>query len=182
MDPYRRVAKREVYRNTWLVLEVHDVVHPTGTTGEHVLVAGPAASGVLVVDGDDVILAEQPRFGARESVLEIVKGGADPGESALDCARRELREELGYDADMWTPLGYAYEIPSIMDHPVALFVASGLREVAPHPEAVETIDRRRMPLEEAYAAAIDGRINDAVTIAALLRARSKGAPARSAPR
>ncbi|HVA28490.1 MAG TPA: NUDIX hydrolase [Candidatus Baltobacteraceae bacterium] len=181
MDPYRRVAKREVYRNPWLVVEVHDVVHPTGAAGEHVLIVSPAASGVLVVDGNDVILAQQPRFGARETVLEIVKGGADPGEGALECARRELREELGYDADTWTPLGYTYEIPSIMDHPVALFLASGLHDVATDPEDVETIERRRMPFEEAYAAAIDGRINDAVTIAALLRARSKGVPARSVP-
>lgn len=175
MDPYRRLSKREIYRNPWVAVEVHDVVHPTGASGEHVLIVTPPASGVLVVDGGDVILAEQPRFGARSAVLEIAKGGADSGESALACAQRELREELGYDAVSWVPLGYTYEIPSIVDHPVHLFVASQLREVATDLEVVERIERARMPLQAAYAAIADGRISDAVTIVALARYRELSA-------
>lgn len=172
MDAYRRLTKREIYRNPWLAVEVHDVVHPTGANGEHVLIVTPASSGVLAIDGDDVIFAAQPRFGARATVVEIVKGGADPGETALACARRELREELGYDASTWTSLGDVYEIPSILNTPVTLFLARDLREVATDPESVERIERLRMPIQEAYAATGDGRINDAVTIAALARYRA----------
>lgn len=171
MDSYRRLTKREIYRNQWLGVEVHEIVHPTGAKGEHVLIVSAPSSAALVVDGGDFILAEQTRFGADASVIEIVKGGADPGESSLECAQRELREELGYDAALWTPLGYTYEIPSIVDHAVYLFVASNLREVATDPEEVERIVRVRMPIEEAYAAIAEGRINDAVTIAAIARYR-----------
>jgi 8-oxo-dGTP pyrophosphatase MutT (NUDIX family) len=182
MDPYRRLGRREVYRNPWVCVEVHEIVHPTGTPGEHVLFVSPAPSGVLVVDGDDLIFADQPRFGARASVIEIVKGGADPGESALACAQRELREELGYTADTWTSLGFAYEIPSIVDKPVELFVASDLHDTATDPEDVERIERLRLPRAAAYAAIDDGRINDAVTIVALARFRSRDTQAPQAPR
>lgn len=170
-DPYLRISKREVYRNPWLAVEVHEIVHPTGAPGEHVLVLSGRASGVLVVEDDDFILASQPRFGARGHFIEIVKGGADEGETAFDCAKRELREELGLEAADWAPLGRTFEIPSIMDAPVELFVASGLTRVATDQEQVEDVKPVRMPIEDAYRAALDGRIDDAVTLAALLRYR-----------
>lgn len=171
-DPYRRIAQREIYRNPWVWVEAHEIVHPTGVPGEHVLIMTPRASAVLVVDGDNFVLASQPRFGARRVALEIVKGGAEAGETALACAQRELREELGFEARSWTPLGEVWEVPSLVGEPVMLFVARGLTVVGDDPEPVEAVDAVRMPIEQAYRAAIDGRIDDAVTLAALLRYRS----------
>jgi 8-oxo-dGDP phosphatase len=170
-SPYRRLRKREVYRNPWVAVEVHDIVHPSGAAGEHVLIATGRASGVLVVDGDAFVLARQARFAADTVALEIVKGGADEGEMPLDCAQRELREELGLEAASWTPLGVTYEIPSIVQTPVTLFLAHDLRTVATAQEHVEAVDAVRMPIEDAYRAAVDGRIDDAVTLAAFLRYR-----------
>ena len=175
MDPYERVSRAEIYRNPWVALEVHEIVHPTGVAGEHALIVTPPASAALVLDGDAFVLAVQPRFGARSHVIEIVKGGADEGESALACAQRELREELGLEAETWESLGICWEIPSIVAHPVAIFLASGVRDVAPAQEAVERVERLRLPVDEAYAAARDGRIDDAVTLAALLRYRLRAA-------
>jgi 8-oxo-dGTP pyrophosphatase MutT (NUDIX family) len=171
MDPYTRLNKREIYRNPWLCVEIHEIVHPTGTPGEHVLVVTAAACGILVVDGDEFILARQPRFGARNRVLEIVKGGAEDGEAALACAQRELREELGLDASSWQPLGMIHELPSVVAPPITLWVASGLRSGSTSQENVEQIEPERISIEDAYRAATDGRIDDAVTLAALLRYR-----------
>ncbi len=168
-DPYRRLSARELYRNPWLGVEVHDVVHPSGIPGEHVLIVTPSASAALVEDGEELIFTLQPRFGARREVIEIVKGGREAGEDALACARRELREELGLEAASWLALGKLYEIPSIGGEAISLFIARDLRAVAGEPEAVESIATLRMPARDALAAAIDGRIDDAVTVAALLR-------------
>jgi 8-oxo-dGTP pyrophosphatase MutT (NUDIX family) len=170
-DPYQRLSKREIYRNPWIVVEAHEIVHPNGAAGEHVLIGTGSASGVLVAEGDDFILARQPRFGAQSWQIEIVKGGTDPGESIFECAQRELREELGIEASEWSDLGVAYEIPSIIDHPVTLFVASGISHTSSDQEHVETVEVVRMKKSDAYAAAFDGRIVDAVTIAALFRYR-----------
>ncbi len=169
MDSYRRLSKREIYRNPWVAVEAHEIVHPTGVPGEHVLIVTPPASAVLVVDGEDVILARQPRFGAREEVVEVVKGGADDGESPLACAQRELREELGLVAESWVALGITFEIPSLVDKPVAIFAASQLHEAESAPENIERISLVRLGFEEAYTQALDGRINDAVTLVALAR-------------
>jgi ADP-ribose pyrophosphatase len=130
----------------------------------------PAASAVIALDGDDVVLAQQARFAVDRVVLEIVKGGAEPGESALAAAKRELREELGLTARRWDELGIVFEIPSIVEQPVSLFLARGLTVVRPEPEAVETIASGRVPLSAALLAAARGEIRDAVTGVALMRA------------
>lgn len=169
MKQYRRLASREVYRNAFLAVEAHDIVHPTGVNGEHVLVVTPPCSAVVVADGGDLLFARQPRFGAQAEILEIVKGGAEPGETPLECAQREAREELSVEAAHWTHLGRLYEIPSLMNEPVELFLAHGIEHVDAQAEPIETIELVRIPERVAIAAAASGQINDAVTVAALLR-------------
>jgi ADP-ribose pyrophosphatase len=169
MKTYQRLRSREVYRNPFLAIEAHEIVHPSGVPGEHALILTPPTSAVIVADGGDLLFTRQARFGAQAEVLEIVKGGAEQGESSLDCAQRETREELGIVAAHWKELGRLYEIPSIMDTPVDLFLAHGIEHVEPEFEPVETIELVRIPQEVAIAAAASGKINDAVTVAALLR-------------
>jgi 8-oxo-dGTP pyrophosphatase MutT (NUDIX family) len=167
---YRRSSKRVVYENPWLRFEAHEIVHPTGVRGVHGVVVTPPASAVVLIDGEDVLLVRQPRFAVDDVVLEVIKGGRLPGEDALACAIRESREEAGVVAAHWNTLGFAYEIPSIVEHPVALFLGRDLASAALAPEEVERIEIVRMPLAEALAACVDGRIDDAVTTLALLRA------------
>lgn len=169
MSGYQRLSKREVYRNPYVAVEAHKIVHPSGVDGEHLLLVTPPCSAVIVADGGDLLFARQPRFGAEADVLEIVKGGSEEGESPLECAQRETREELGVSALHWEPLGRLYEIPSLVSQPVELFVAHGVEHVDVDNESVETIELVRVPAEVAVKAAAAGQINDAVTVAALLR-------------
>jgi 8-oxo-dGTP pyrophosphatase MutT (NUDIX family) len=170
MAKFIRKAKREVYRNPWLTFEVHDIVHPNGAPGEHGLVVPPLASGVVVVDGDEVLLTRQERFAVDRSVLEVVKGGADEGESALECAQRETREELGVVARVWEPMGIIYEVPSILGGPIHLFLAREIELLPQEMERVESIGIERLPFAGVLDAIAQGRINDAVTGTALFRA------------
>ncbi len=167
---FERRAKRTVYRNPWIAFEAHDIVHPNGAVGEHGLVLSPPASAVVVYDDGTIWLTRQARFAIDRVVLEVIKGGSEPGESALDAARRETREEAGVEADRWDSLGIAYELPSIVAHSVALFLARDLRHGAPQLEAIESIEIVRLPLSDALAAIYGGEIDDAVTGLAILRA------------
>jgi 8-oxo-dGTP pyrophosphatase MutT (NUDIX family) len=176
---YVRRAKRVVYANPWLRFEAHEIVHPHGTPGDHGVVVTPPASAVVLIDGEIVLLARQPRFALDRVVLEVIKGGRHSDEDALACAQRESREEAGVVAARWFPLGVAYEIPSIVQEPVALYLGVGLTAAPPAPEAVERIEVVRMPFEDALEACIDGRIDDAVTALALLRANRVLATLRS---
>jgi 8-oxo-dGTP pyrophosphatase MutT (NUDIX family) len=168
-DPYVRIGRRRLYENPWLAVEVHEILHANGTPGEHLLIVTPPTCAVVVENAGLLTFAKQPRFGARRRVLEIVKGGAEPGEAPIDSAKRELREELGATADRWTFLGRLYEIPSIVAGSVAVYVARDVRFEMPQPETVESIESISLRFDEAIEAVLSGRIEDAVTVAALLR-------------
>ena len=168
-DLYTRLRCKTVYQNPWLAVEVHEVVHPSGAPGEHAVLVTPQSSAVVVADGNKLIFARQPRFAARRAVVEIVKGGGKPGEAPLDSAKRELREELGITAGRWRELGMLHEIPSIVEPPVALFLARDLAYGTPEPGEEENIDLVTLTIDEAVRAALGGKIDDAVTVAALFR-------------
>ena len=167
---YRRNARRVVYENRWLRFEAHDMVHPNGVAGEHGVVVTPRPSAVVLVDGADVLLVRQARYAIDRVVLEVIKGGAHEGESELECAIRESREEAGLDAGRWDTLGTVYEIPSIIQEPLTIFLGRDLHEAPLDAEDVERIATVRMPLAQALDACADGRIDDAVTTTALFRA------------
>ena len=168
-DSYSRLSRREIYRNQWLRVEAHGIVHPSGTSGEHLLVVTPQSCGVIVEDHGDLVFTRQPRFAAQRLVTEIVKGGTNAGELPLDSAKRELREELGITARCWSDLGTLLEIPSIVEPPVILFLARELEYAASAQTAEESITTVRFTIGAALDAAVSGEIEDAVTIAALFR-------------
>lgn len=53
---------------------------------------------------EKVLLVEQYRPGVDKNMFEVVAGLIDPGESPLDAALRELKEETGYSGDDITDL------------------------------------------------------------------------------
>lgn len=166
---HKRLSRRELYRNAWLAVEAHEIVHPSGVPGEHILLVTPQSCGIIVEDRGELLFTEQPRFASQRPVIEIVKGGAGAGELPLECAKRELREELGLTARLWADLGSVREIPSIVDPPVRLFLARELEYGVAEPADEESITLARFRIGAALEAAVNGEIDDAVTIAALFR-------------
>jgi 8-oxo-dGTP pyrophosphatase MutT (NUDIX family) len=64
------------------------------------------SAGGVVVRGDEVVVIVPTRRAADGSrVLALPKGHVDPGETAVEAARREVREETGIVAEPVTELG-----------------------------------------------------------------------------
>jgi ADP-ribose pyrophosphatase len=116
-----------------------------------------------------VLLLRQYRYATGGWLLEIPAGKLDPGESAAECARRELVEETGWAAGELEPLGEMWPSPGVSDERIALFVARRLVPAAQDLEEDELLTVERLPLAEATARAAAGEIDDAKTVCALLR-------------
>jgi 8-oxo-dGDP phosphatase len=128
------------------------------------------AVGILPLQPDgQVWLVGQHRYATGEFSWELPMGGVPPGMSLLDGAKKELKEETGLEATHWEPLLQTVHLSnSVTDECGSVFLARGLTEGVMAPEATEELWVITTPLEEAVAAALDGRITDSLTIAGLL--------------
>jgi len=58
----------------------------------------PAVMVIAVNEADEVLLIREYAAGFHENQLTLPKGAAEAGESLVDAANRELREEVGFGA------------------------------------------------------------------------------------
>jgi 8-oxo-dGTP pyrophosphatase MutT (NUDIX family) len=64
-----------------------------------------SAGGVVVRDGEVVVIVPTRRAADGSRVLALPKGHVDPGETAVEAAAREVREETGIVAEPVSELG-----------------------------------------------------------------------------
>jgi ADP-ribose pyrophosphatase len=104
-----------------------------------------------------------------------------PGEQPLEAARRELAEEADLVASGWEPLVSSWTTPGGNDEIIHLFLATGVSAAsAAHDREDEEADIRLawVPLDDAVAAVLDGRMRNGIltigVLAAAQRLRDRG--------
>jgi ADP-ribose pyrophosphatase len=125
-----RVRSREVYRGKIARVRVDEFRYEDGSTAEREIVGHPGAVAIVARDDEFVYLVRQPREAVgEEALLELPAGKLDvEGETAIECARRELAEEVGLAAARWEELKRFYTSPGFAEEEVTVFLATELSE------------------------------------------------------
>lgn len=167
----RQISSGEVYSGTLLHVFRDVVSLPDGeeTSREYIRHNGAVCIVPLTDDGH-VIVERQYRYANGRAFLEIPAGKLDsPGEDRLEAAKRELREETGITADHWEELGGLVCAPAYAGEYITMYLATGLHPGERHLDAEEFLDVYEVPLEDLVNAIMDGTIEDAKTISAILK-------------
>jgi 8-oxo-dGTP pyrophosphatase MutT (NUDIX family) len=92
------------------------------------VVEHPGSVAIVAHDEDLVYLVRQPREAIEDpESLEIPAGTLDvDGESELDCAARELGEEVKLQAEDWRLMHVLFPSSGYLDERVAIYEATGL--------------------------------------------------------
>lgn len=148
-----------------------EVIRPDGGAGVYgVVEIRPSVGIVAINERDEVVLAGQWRYALSRYSWEIPRGGSHAGETDMrKAAERELAEEAGVRASEWRPLGPVDVCNGVTDDVQSLFLATGLSLAARNLDPEEEIALVWKPFEEATAMAMDGRITEVCSVAAILR-------------
>ena len=130
-----------------------------------------AAAVVPVTENGEVILVKQYRYAVGREMLEIPAGLLEPGEKMEECAARETEEETGFRPLEITHLFDFYSSPGYCTECVGVFAAKHLMPSQQHLDPDEFLHVERVPFNEMVHRCVNGEIDDAKTVAAVLRAK-----------
>lgn len=171
----KTLKSKTVFNGRLLRVEVIDVKVHNGRRSIREIVRHPGAAVVLaqLVDGRFVFV-RQFRKAVEKTILEVVAGGLEKGESPVDCARRELSEETGYTAMKLVSLGTVYPAPGYTDEVLHLYFAvTGRVRGIGSPDDDERLAVEHFSEKQVDRMISDGRIHDAKTLAVWMLWKAK---------
>ncbi len=170
-NPWQIKNEKLVYDNPWISLHHFDVINPSGNSGIYGKVHFKnVAIGIVPIDeAGHTWLVGQYRFTLNAYSWEIPEGGGPHTEDPLEAAKRELLEEAGLKAAHWQEILCMHLSNSVSDEYSLVYVATGLSQHQSMPEDTEQLVIKKLHFTEAYNMLMEGKITDAVSVAAILK-------------
>jgi ADP-ribose diphosphatase len=168
---WQTLASERVYTTPIFDLHMRKSAHPRRGERDFYVLEAPGWVNIIPLTRErQVVLVRQYRHGVSAFTLEIPGGMMDPGDaSPAEAARREMREECGYDSEVVIALGRVHPNPAIQPNFCYSFFARNVRKVAlPHPnlDGSEETEVVKVPLASIKDLIASGKITHALVIAA----------------
>jgi ADP-ribose pyrophosphatase len=163
---YEKTIKSEtLYEGKILTLRKEAVRLANGQVGQREIVDhGPAVVVLPFTEPDQVFLIKQYRKAVDQVLIEAPAGLINPNEAPFAAAKRELREETGFEADTWQKVGEAYPTPGFCNEYMYFYLASGLVKGEQDCDDDEFVEVFPMTIQELGRRVQDGTLNDVKTI------------------
>ncbi len=166
-----KLNSSEIYQGKVFKISCDDVELSDGSKTKREVVHHNGGVVISAEINNKILIVQQFRYATGEVLYELPAGKLDRrDEDVLSAAKRELEEETGYNAKMWKALGYIWTSPGFCTEKLYLFKASELTFKGQHLDDGEILNYSAIDKDEVFNMIKDGRINDAKTIAALMRA------------
>lgn len=165
------LSTQKIYDGKIIKLKRDTVELEDGSVALREVITHPGGVCVLPLDDElNVYVVEQFRYPQNRITLEIPAGKLEYGEDHFECGKRELKEEIGAEAEKYVYLGELCPTPAYDTEIIHMYLATGLKFSERSLDEDEFLDVKKLPLKELKKLCMNGKIKDAKTQAAVLKA------------
>lgn len=171
-NPWITKNTSEIYQNTWIKVDEHEIINPAGKDGIYGTVHFKnKAMAIIPIDQDgNTWLVGQYRYPLNQYSWEVPMGGGPIGNDLLESAKRELKEETGITAQKWTEIMKIHTSNSVTDEEGIVYLAEDLTQGETEFEETEVLQIRKLPFSDVLEMVMNGSITDGISIAGILKA------------
>jgi len=167
--PFQRLSREILVDNPWHRYCLDRYTQTDGSEGRYYYIDMFGACGIIPLFADGTTAIVQVHRYLLDRVLwEFPIGGMDAGETPLQAAQKELRQETGLLAQDWQELGGFAPYKGVSNEITHFFLARDLSWTERELEPSEGITVHRMPLEEARQKILAQELGDGQSMAGLM--------------
>ena len=167
------ISTETMFKGRVFTVEVSKVELPDGETSSREIIRHNGGAAIVALDDEkNIFLVKQFRIATGQEMLEIPAGKLEAGEDPLVCAKRELEEETGMQAGEIKHLFSMYATPGYCAERLHIYFANNLKSGQIHRDEEEFLHVIKMPFDEAYEMVMEGKFQDAKTIAGILAVKN----------
>ncbi|MBK5251952.1 MAG: NUDIX hydrolase [Peptostreptococcaceae bacterium] len=168
MNVEKTIKSDKLYQGKIINLRIDTVELPNQKYSKREIIEHCGGVAVIAVHDGKIILVKQYRKAVEKSLYELPAGKLEAIENPLECAKRELIEETGYEPQNLKFVLNFYSSPGFSNEMIHLFIADRISFVGASPDEDEYIEVVEIPFEDAFRMVSEGEIIDAKTIVGLL--------------
>lgn len=168
----QKQSSKTIFEGRVFTVTLDEATLVNGKTARREVVHHTGGAAMLALNENcEVALVRQYRYAVGQTMTEIPAGKIEAGEDPRAAAIRELGEEAGLKAAHVLDFGSILPTCAYCTERIWLYLATGLTPVERNLDEDEFVDIFWLPLTQAVAMVMDGQIDDAKTVSALLRAQ-----------